>query len=89
MRKHPAEEPILRLVKDGLGDQEIAERVGVGSNFVWAVRAASGIRPVSEKQLEIARRIVARKRAAQPTRKMAATPGPKTAAKSRARRSSK
>jgi len=89
MRKHQAEEPILRLVKDGLGDQEIAERVGVGSNFVWAVRAASGIRPVSEKQLEIARRIVARKRAAQPTPKMAATPGPKTAAKSRARRSSK
>jgi hypothetical protein len=62
VRKHPAEEPILRLVKDGLGDQEIAEKVGVGANFVWAVRAASGIRPVSERQLEIAKAIVARKR---------------------------
>jgi len=46
-------------------------------------------RPVSEKQRAIARGIVERKRAAEPARKMAATPGPKAPTKPRARRSSK
>lgn len=69
MRRHPAEEPVLRFLKNGLGGQEIAKKVGTTPNHVWAIRAASGIRPVSERQLEIAKTIVARKR-----RRMAISP---------------
>lgn len=31
MRKHPAEEPVLRLLKDGLGNQAIAKKVGTST----------------------------------------------------------
>ena len=88
-KRLPIEDKVLKLIGDGLGDKDVADKVGTTPNHVWALRAASGVRPVSERQLAIARAIVERKRAAEPARKMAATPGPKTAAKSRARRSSK
>jgi hypothetical protein len=52
----------LKLLGDGLGDNEVAKKVGTTPNHVWAIRVASGIRPVSERQLEIAKTIVARKR---------------------------
>ena len=88
MKKHPVEEKAVKLLKDGLSDQDVAERVETTPNHVWAVRASSGIRPVTEKQLAIAKAIVARKRreAATPVEKKAATPRP---AKLRARRTSK
>lgn len=89
MRKHPAEEKAVRLLKDGLSDEEVAKRVRTTPNHVWAIRVTAGLKPVTEKQQAIARAIIARKRAAEPAQKRAATPGPKTAAKSRARRSSK
>ncbi len=75
-KKLPIEERVLKLLGDGLGDKEIAEKVRTTPNHVWALRAASGVRPVSERQLEIAKRIVARKRreTAETTRKTAATP---------------
>jgi hypothetical protein len=53
---------VLKLLGDGLGDNEVAKKVGTTPNHVWAIRVASGIRPVSERQLEIAKTIVARKR---------------------------
>jgi hypothetical protein len=53
---HPVEEPALRLFK-GLGDAEVAAKPGIRPNFAWAIRASGGLRPVSERQLEIARRI--------------------------------
>jgi hypothetical protein len=61
-RKLPIEDQVLKLLGDGLGDKEVAKKVGTTPNHVWAIRAASGIRPVSERQLEIAKAIVARKR---------------------------
>jgi hypothetical protein len=61
-RKLPIEDQVLKLLGDGLGDREVAEKVGTTPNHVWAIRAASGIRPVSERQLKIAKTIVARKR---------------------------
>jgi hypothetical protein len=88
MRKHPAEEKAVKLLKDGLSDQEVAERVKTTANHVWAIRVATGLKPVTERQLEIAKAIVRRKRreAAVRVEKMAATSVP---AKPRARRSSK
>jgi hypothetical protein len=56
------EDQVLKLLGDGLGDKEVVKKVGTTPNHVWAIRAASGIRPVSERQLEIAKTIVARKR---------------------------
>jgi hypothetical protein len=61
-RKLPIEDQVLKLLGDGLGDKEVAAKVGTTPNHVWAIRAASRVRPVSERQLEIARRIVGRKR---------------------------
>jgi hypothetical protein len=88
VKKNPAEEPPLRLFKEGLGDAEVAAKLGIGPNFAWAIRASSGLRPVAERQLEIARAIVARKRAAEAAPKTIAT-STKTAAKRRVRRRSK
>lgn len=50
LKKHPAEEPPLRLFKKGLGDAEVAEKLGIGPNFAWAIRASSGLRPVTAAQ---------------------------------------
>jgi hypothetical protein len=61
-KKHPAEEKAVKLLKDGLSDQEVAEAVGTTANHVWAIRVTAGFKPVSEQQLEIAKAIVARKR---------------------------
>jgi len=73
MRRHPAEEKAIQLLKDGLSDQEVAKRVGTTPNHVWAIRVATGLKPVTERQLEIAKAIVARKR-----REVSASPvGPK------------
>lgn len=62
MKRHPAEEKAVKLLKDGLSDQEVAERVKTTANHVWAIRVATGLKPVTERQLEIAKAIVARKR---------------------------
>jgi transcriptional regulator len=61
-KKLPIEDQVLKLLGDGLGDKEVAEKVGTTQNHVWAIRAASRLRPVTEKQLDIAKTIVARKR---------------------------
>lgn len=58
----PIEDQVLKLLGDGLGDKEIVGKVGTTPNHVWAIRAASGVRPVSERQLAIPRAIVGRKR---------------------------
>jgi hypothetical protein len=90
MAKLPVEAQVLKLISEGLSQEVAAARCGITTNHAWAIRALAGVpRPVSEKQHAIARAIVERKRVAEPARKMAAIPGPKTAAKSRARRSSK
>jgi hypothetical protein len=52
----------LRLLKEGLGDKEVAARVGTTPNHVWAIRVTAGLKPVTEKQQAIAKAIVARKR---------------------------
>ena len=62
MKKHPAEEKTVQLLKDGLSDQEVAERVKTTPNHVWAIRVASGLKLVTEKQQAIAKAVVARKR---------------------------
>jgi hypothetical protein len=62
VRKLPIEDRVLKLPGDGLGGKEVATKVGATPNHVRAIRAASGIRAVSERQLEIAKAIVARKR---------------------------
>jgi hypothetical protein len=61
-KKLPIEDQVLKLLGDGLGDKEVAEKVGTTQNHVLAIRAASRLRPVTEKQLDIAKTIVARKR---------------------------
>ncbi|MGH2658570.1 MAG: hypothetical protein ACRDHS_02620 [Actinomycetota bacterium] len=62
MRKHPAEEKAVKLLRAGLSDQEVAERVGTNPNHVWGIRVYYGLRPVTEKQQAIATAIVQRKR---------------------------
>jgi len=63
-KKHPAEERVLKLLKDGLSDKEAAAKVGTNPNHVWAIRVASGLRPVTPAQLKIAKAVVERKRKA-------------------------
>ena len=82
MKKHPAEEKAVRLLKDGLSDQEVAKRVKTTPNHVWAIRVTAGFKPVTEKQVAMAKAIVARKRRELPA--LAATPvGPKRPRKSK------
>jgi hypothetical protein len=51
-KKLPIEDQVLKLLGDGLGDKEVAEKVGTTPNHVWAFRAASGARPVDLPQPE-------------------------------------
>ena len=62
VKKHRAEEKAATLLKDGLSNQEVAKRLKTTANHIWAIRVASGLRPVTTKQMAIARVIVARKR---------------------------
>jgi len=43
----PIEEQALKLLKDGLSDKQVAAKVGTNPNHVWAIRVASGLRPVT------------------------------------------
>jgi len=82
MRKHPAEEKAVKLLENGLSDQDVAERVETTPNHVWAIRVTAGLKPVTEKQQAIAKAIVARKRREVPA--LAVTPvGPKRPRKSK------
>ncbi len=62
MRKHPAEEKAVKLLRDGLSDQDVAKRVKTTANHIWALRVYYHLKPVTEKQQAIAKAIVARKR---------------------------
>jgi hypothetical protein len=61
-QKLPIEEQALKLLKDGLSDKQVATKVGTNPNHVWAIRVASGLRPVTPTQLKIAKAVVERKR---------------------------
>ncbi len=61
-RKLPLEEQVVKLLKDGLADKQVAAKTGTTPNHVWAIRVYSGLRPVTAAQAEIAKAIVERKR---------------------------
>lgn len=62
MKKHPAEEKAIALLKNGLSDQDVAKRLKTTANHIWALRVYCHLKPVTEKQQAIAMAIVARKR---------------------------
>ena len=61
-KKLRLEERVLKFLKEGLADKQVAAKTGTTANHVWAIRVYSGLRPVTAAQAKIAKAIVERKR---------------------------